>query len=104
MTDPDKLIPYLNVEELPEHYQDAAAAIGVEAMLKLCQSFPGVPLYFKNVDRILFPAKRAYVLEHFTGSNHRRLALDVNLPLATVYEVLKADREEKQGWKQEVLL
>lgn len=104
MIDPDKLIPYINIEELPEHYQDTAAAIGIEAMLKLCQAFPGVPLYFKHVDKLLFPAKRAYVLEHFTGGNHRRLALEMNLPLATVYEMLKADREEKQGWKQESLI
>lgn len=104
MIDPYKLMPYLKVEELPEHYQDAAAVIGVEAMLKLCQSFPGVPLYFQRVEETLRPAKKAYVVAHFTGSNHRRLALDVGLPLATVYEILKADREKKHGWKQENLI
>lgn len=99
-----KYLEYLKLEELPERYQEVAAAIGVEAMIKLAVAFPGVPIYLKQAARILYPAKRAYVLAKFTGANHRRLALDTGLPLPTIYEILKADREEKHGWKQEELI
>jgi Mor family transcriptional regulator len=98
-----KLLEYIDIEELPEHYQNVAEIIGAEAMLKLAVAFPGVPLYFKHPDRILFTAKKKKVLKEFTGANHRRLALDTGLPLATVYEIIKGDRETK-GWKQEGLL
>lgn len=99
-----KYLEYLQVEELPERYQEVVLVIGKEAMVKLAVAFPGVPLYFKHVDKILFPAKRAYILDKFSGANHRRLALETGLPLATVYDVLKDDREEKLGWKQEALI
>lgn len=99
-----KYVDYLQIEELPEHYQDVVAVIGIEATVALAQAFPGVPLYFKHVHKLLYPAKRAYIVDKFTGANHRRLALDTGLPLATVYDILKADREGKNGWKQDVLI
>ncbi len=99
-----KYLEYLQIDQLPERYQEVANVIGAEAMVKLAEAFPGVPIYLKKADRILYPAKRAYVLDKFTGANHRRLALDTGLPLPTIYEILKADREEKHGWKQEELI
>lgn len=99
-----KYLDYLQIEELPERYQEVALCIGTEAMVKLAEAFPGVPIYLKQADKILYPAKRAYVLDKFTGANHRRLALDTGLPLATVYDILKADREGKNAWKQDVLI
>jgi len=99
-----KYLGYLQVEELPEHYQDVVAVIGIDATVKLAEAFPGVPLYFKQVTRLLFPAKKAYILDKSTGANQRRLALDTGLPLASVYEILKADHEEKHAWKQDTLV
>ena len=99
-----KYLGYLQVDALPEHYQDVVAVIGIDATVKLAEAFPGVPLYFKQVARLLAPAKKAYILDKFTGANHRRLALDTSLPLASVYEIIKADHDEKHGWKQEALI
>ena len=99
-----KYIEYVNVEALPEHYQDVAGAIGVEGMVRLAEAFPCVPIYLKRADKILYQAKRAYILAKFTGANHRRLALDTGLSLDAVYCIIREDREEKQGWKQEVLV
>ena len=104
MNDNLEFLEYLKIEELPERYQEVALAIGAEAMVKLAQAFPGVPIYLKQADKILYPAKRAYILDKFTGANHRRLALITGVPLATVYQILADDREDKQGWKQEGLL
>ena len=89
---------YLIIEELPDQYQEAIRVIGLEATLKLCEAFPGVPLYFKAPHRLLLPAKKRYVKKHFDGRNHRKLALTTGLPLATIYEILTEAREEgKQG-------
>ena len=99
-----KYLEYLDIEELPERYQEVALAIGVEAMVKLAQAFPGVPIYLKQADKILFPAKRRYIQANFTGANHRRLALETGLPLASVYEALKPEVAEKDRWKQEPLI
>lgn len=99
-----KYLEYLDIETLPEHYQDVANAIGVEGMVRLAEAFPCVPIYLKRPDKILLQAKRAYVLAKFTGNNHRRLALETSLALNTIYDILKKDQEEKHGWKQEVLL
>ncbi len=99
-----KFLEYLQLEALPERYQEVADVIGLEGLVRLAEAFPGVPIYLKQPDKILYPAKRAYILDTFSGANHRRLALETGLPLATVYEILKSDREEKHGWKQEALI
>lgn len=104
MSDHYKYIDFLDVEKLPEHYQDVARAIGVEGMVKLAEAFPCVPIYLKRADKILRQAKEEYVLANFTGFNQRRLALDTGLSLDTVYQIIKKSREEKKGWKQEELI
>jgi Mor family transcriptional regulator len=90
-----KYLKYVRIADLPEHYQDAIKAIGIVATFKLCEAFPGIPLYFKNIDRLLYPAKSAYIIDNFTGDNHRRLAIDSCLPLASVYDILKKHHEKK---------
>lgn len=97
-------LEYIDIDQLPEHYQDVARAIGVEGMVRLAEAFPCVPIYLKRADKILKQAKEAYVLANFNGANHRRLALDTGLSLERVYHVLKKAHEEKQGWKQETLI
>jgi Mor family transcriptional regulator len=92
-----KYLKYVRINDLPEHYQDAIKAVGIMATFKLCEAFPGIPLYFKNIEKLLHPAKTAYIIDNFTGDNHRRLAIDTKLPVATVYEVLKKHRDKKGG-------
>lgn len=94
-----KYLEYLKTEELPEQYQEVIRVIGLDATLKLAEAFPGVPLYFKSVNRLLLPAKKAFIRANFDGGNHRRLALDTGLPLATVYEILAEAREAAKQCK-----
>ncbi|HIJ95799.1 MAG TPA: hypothetical protein HPP94_08710 [Desulfuromonadales bacterium] len=104
MSDHAKYLNYLQVDELPEHYQVVISVIGIDATVKLAEAFPGVPLYFKQVHHLLYPAKRAYILAYFSGANQRRLALDTGLTLKTVYKIIKDDHNEKHAWKQEELI
>lgn len=102
-----KYLKMVKIEELPERYMEVAQVIGVENMVRLAEKFPGVPLYFKQPDKILFQAKRDYILDNFTGSNRRELALDTGLPLATVYKIIQDDLDavnEVPTWKQETLI
>ena len=93
-----KYLEHLRIEDLPEHYQEVIGLIGLEATLKLAETYPGVPLYFAQVRILLLPAKKAYIRANFTGANHRRLALDTGLRLAAIYEILAEKKEaEKQG-------
>lgn len=97
--DERKYLKYVRINDLPEHYQDAIKAVGIVATFKLCEAFPGIPLYFKNIEKLLFPAKSAYIIDNFTGDNHRRLAIDTRLPLATVYDILKTHKDKKASNK-----
>jgi Mor family transcriptional regulator len=95
-----KYLKYVRINDLPEHYQDAIKAVGIMATFKLCEAFPGIPLYFKNIEKLLHPAKSAYIIDNFTGDNYRRLAIDTRLPLATVYDILKKNSDKKDNGKK----
>ena len=90
-----KYLKYVRIADLPDHYQETINAIGIIATFKLCEAFPGIPLYFKNIEKLLYPAKQAYIINEFTGDNHRKLAIDTSLPLATVYEILTPSKNKK---------
>lgn len=94
-----KYLKYVRIADLPEHYQDCVKAIGIVATFKLCEAFPGIPLYFKNIEKLLYPAKSAYIVDNFTGDNHRKLSIDTGLPLATVYEILTPSNNKKANNK-----
>jgi len=96
-----KYLKYVRINDLPEHYQDVIKAIGIVNTFKLSEAFPGIPLYFKNVEKLLYPAKSAYIIDNFTGDNHRRLAIDTRLPLPTVYDILKKHHDNKVAMDRE---
>lgn len=88
----------LNIEHLPEHYQDVAEVIGLENTIKLAEKLHGAPIYFKNPEKLFLPVKVRYIRENFNGCNHRRLALATGLTERYVYQVLERKEEEgKQG-------
>lgn len=92
-----KYLKYLRIKDLPEHYQEASRVIGVLATLKLSEAFPGIPLYFKNIEKVLREAKKAYIVDNFTGNNHRQLAIDTGFALANVYTILNDYKEKKRA-------
>lgn len=94
-----KYLKYVRIRDLPEHYQDAVKVIGIVATFKLCEAFPGIPLYFKNIEKLLYPAKSAYIIDNFTGDNYRQLAIDTRLPVATIYDILKKHNDKKDDSK-----
>jgi hypothetical protein len=95
---------YIKVEDLPEDYQLAAGAIGLENVIKLAYALPSTYLYLKSPDTLFFPAKRQYVLaaREAAGPDKpfrpRRVALDASLSVDSVYKILNESLETgKQG-------
>ena len=88
-----KYLEYLKIEDLPEFYQMIAGEIGMENTLKLAKKINGKPLYLMDPDRLLLPAKKAYIKANFTGGNHYKLAFDTDLSLAKVYKILAKPKD-----------
>jgi len=93
-----KYLEYLDLEKLPGFYQMVIETIGLENTIKLAGKCKGKPIYLMDPDRLLMPAKRAYIMKNFTGGNHYQMAFDTNLSLSEVYKILSQAREKsKQG-------
>lgn len=98
-------LPYVDPEQLNEDYHLIFRTIGLEATIKLAFAAPSVHIYLKRPEQAFRPAIERYISEHFTGSNHRQLALQCRVSERFVYDVIAAQREQSRpGWKQESLL
>jgi Mor family transcriptional regulator len=88
-----KYLEHLKIEELPEFYQMVIEEIGLDNTIKLARKVNGKPLYLMDPDRLLMPAKKAYIHANFTGNNHYKLAFDTGLSLAEVYKILAKPKD-----------
>ncbi len=88
----------INIEQLPEDYQLLVRTIGMEATVRMANELKSVHLYLKHPDKLFLPAKNEWILEKFTGGNHRLLALEVGVSERYVYDLVAESREKsKQG-------
>lgn len=95
---------YIKVEDLPEDYQLAVDAIGLENVIKLSDKLPKVYLYLKSPDKLFLPAKRQYILDAYAAAGPdkpfkpRRVALETGLSVDFIYKLINESREKaKQG-------
>lgn len=95
---------YIKVEDLPEDYQLAASAIGLENVIKLVNALPKVYLYLKSPDALFLPAKRQYILDAYASAGPerpfkpRRVALETGLSIDYIYKLINESLETaKQG-------
>lgn len=71
----DKYADELTLEMLPEgKYQDMAAAIGTENLLKVCEIIGGDTVYIAQPKDLLTPVRDLHIREEFNGYNHPELA------------------------------
>lgn len=82
-----------------ENYLDGdvkmiANRIGFETLVKLWECFGGMHLYVS--ERPIWHAKRAYIVEHYDGSNVKELARKCRVSVAYVYQTIKAHRDKKR--------
>jgi hypothetical protein len=97
-----KWLAHVKPEKLPEDYQLAIGAIGLEAVIKLAFALPKVHLYLMSPDKLFIHAKEAYVRQQHAQAcpehpfSARRVALEAGLSEGYVYELLRSDAEEKK--------
>jgi Mor family transcriptional regulator len=84
-------------EDFPEKFHAAIEAIGLENLVKLSLAYRKDYLYFGHLDRIESEIKRRYVLKRFNGRNHSQLAKETGWSLPYIYEILREQRDERQG-------
>lgn len=79
-----------------ETMADLAELIGIEAMMKIVETFSGSMLYIPKVESVLAPIRDRHIREEFDGTNSRRLALRYNVSESWVFRVAN----EKQVFGQ----
>jgi len=93
----NKNIPWLehvNPSRLPEDYQLAIQAIGLENVIKLAFALPKVHLYLMSPDKLFLHAREEYVRAMYAAAgpgapfSPRRAALETGLSERHVYEVI----------------
>jgi Mor family transcriptional regulator len=84
------------VEDLPENYQEMAAIIGIEAMLKLAEHYNKQGFYFRSLDDLIAKKKVEYIHKNFDGANHQGLARATGYSERWAYEILRRTGSDKQ--------
>jgi len=84
-----------DAEKLSEDYLIAANAIGLDNVRKLAAALPSEMFYLVDEDLVFMSAKKRWIVENFTGNNHRRLSIETRLSQPFVYKILR-----KPGWQQ----
>lgn len=72
-----KLPPWMknvNIEQLPEVYQEMAEIIGVESTIRLARVFAGSSVYFPKLERALLDMRNQVIRREFDGANIRELS------------------------------
>ena len=89
-----ELLRDIRIEELPEPYCAIAELIGIEAALKLAETFGGTSLYFAKLDTLLAIKKYEKIKTEFTGFNHRDLAIKYNYSESRIRQILDVKIEK----------
>ncbi len=84
-------VDMLKPEELPGDLQLVAEACGMDVAIRLAENLNSMQLYISSIDRLISKKKQEYIIENFTGSNHKQLALETRYSLKWVYKILAQD-------------
>ena len=87
----DKMQP----ADFKQPYDQIAALIGVENMLKLCREFHGEQIYFCSPDTLLGDTKLEMMKSELTPYNRKQMARKYGYSLRYVYMVQAEMRKEE---------
>ena len=95
----DAIIPEVTMDDIPENYRQVAAAIGIEAAVKLSRAFGGLACYVPQVEALLRKKRDAAIRRAFNGRNHRALAVKYGLTEVWIRDIVdrKASPADQQG-------
>lgn len=89
--DIDKLI---SIDQLRDDQKELAEIIGLEAYKKLVVNYAGSFLYIQKIDSVLKDLRDNEIREKFDGGNCLKLAIEYNLAVATVRDIVAPKRKE----------
>lgn len=72
-------IEMIEIDLIPERYQDIAEAIGIKALIELSKSFGGTALYIPQIENVIKPIRDSLIKKEFDGGNYTKLALKYKL-------------------------
>lgn len=89
--DIDKLT---SIEQLRNDQRELAEIIGLEAYKKLVLNYAGSFVYIQKIDSVLKDLRDNEIREKFDGGNCLKLAIEYNLAVATVRDIVAPKRKE----------
>ena len=79
-------------EDVPEDFQDIAAALGMEAFLKLIALCGGQDLYIPKRESLERGPRDRAIRERFDGGNYRQLAAQYRLSVRQIRKIINGTR------------
>lgn len=67
---------------------DLAELVGVEAMMKIVETYSGSVLYIPKMESVLAPIRDRHIREEFDGTNGHKLAIRYNVSDSWVLRVV----------------
>jgi Mor family transcriptional regulator len=92
----------IKIEDLPGDLQLVARCCSVEIAIELAEKMGSVTIYVRSIDNLLVGKKREYIVKHFTGNNHKQLAIETGVSERYVYDVLADERRKKQSGQKKL--
>lgn len=74
---------------LPEQHRKIAEVIGVDATIKLCETYGGMNLYIPMMDAVRTAERDRAIREEYNGANVARLARKHSLSVRAVYAIVQ---------------
>lgn len=87
----------LQIEELPQAYQDVARLFGMEMALGFSKHFGGLSVYFPKIENLLRKKRDENICKEFDGSNYRELARKYELCEVHIREIANKARNDKKA-------
>lgn len=87
----------LTFEDLPDAHKKLAEIIGIDAMLKLCETCGGMAMYIPMIDGVYIAARAKAIRSEYNGENVAKLARKYGVTGRTVYTIVSGSEVKIDG-------
>jgi Mor family transcriptional regulator len=92
----DEIIPQVEIEDIPESYQDMAETVGVKNFLQLLKIVGGATIYLPLPISVIKEARDRAIIREYTGKNLKELAVKFNLSETWIRKIVaKGDSNDE---------
>lgn len=83
------MLKQMEINDLPEPYDEYAEYLGIDALYELCSNFGGGNLYVPTTKMILQKWKYTKIRQEYNGYNSKELSRKYKVSSSTVYRLCK---------------